>query len=160
MKFSQLFFKNWRFWKTQFFWVGHFGFFFFKLFFVCLIPMKTATNYVNWWDSILMLSLVSSKFLAMRNITLYSVWKKGLRYWLGRCYWVFWSVFQVRNFTQGTWPIINYVKFIFLSFSFATCARSTQSKIAKRRYFSGTGWFISLSFCNLSFAWTLLMLQG
>ena len=28
MKFPKFFFENWWFWKTQFFWVGHFGFFF------------------------------------------------------------------------------------------------------------------------------------
>ena len=54
MKFSRKNIKNWRFWKTQFFWVGHFEFFFSK--------------------KNLMVSLVSRKFLAMRNITLYSVY--------------------------------------------------------------------------------------
>ena len=42
-------FENWRFWKMSFFWVGH------------------------GWVEILMFSLVSRKFLAMRNIVLYSV---------------------------------------------------------------------------------------
>ena len=69
MKFSQKKFVNWRFWKAQFFWVGHFGFFSFKKNFFCLIPIKSVINYVIEW--ILMFSLVSSKFLAMRNITLY-----------------------------------------------------------------------------------------
>jgi hypothetical protein len=44
--------ENWRFWKTQFFWVGHFGFF-------CLIPMKISQSYLGfkdgskfWWLSV------------------------------------------------------------------------------------------------------------
>jgi hypothetical protein len=36
MKFSQNNFENWRFWKTHFFWVGHFDFFF------ALFPWKSV----------------------------------------------------------------------------------------------------------------------
>ena len=45
-----------RCWKTQFFWVGHFDFFFIKKFFFCLIPMKTRQSLLVskdgskfWW---------------------------------------------------------------------------------------------------------------
>ena len=34
--------ENWRFWKTTFFWVGHFGFF-------ASFPWKSVTNYVLEW---------------------------------------------------------------------------------------------------------------
>ena len=51
MKFSQKNFENWRFWKSQFFWDDH----------------------LYGRVEILMFSLVSRKFLAMLNITLYSV---------------------------------------------------------------------------------------
>ena len=37
--------ENWRFWKTLFFWVGHFEFFFSKKkIFFCFIPMKTCQS--------------------------------------------------------------------------------------------------------------------
>ena len=55
MKFSQKNVENWRFWKTQFFWVGHFGFFF-KKFFFCFLPMKIGQSFLGikdgskfWW---------------------------------------------------------------------------------------------------------------
>ena len=80
MKFSQKNFENWRFWKMHFFWVGHFEFFFFKknffFFFFCFILMKISPNLYGRMDgsnTYLMSSLFSSKFLAMRKITLYSV---------------------------------------------------------------------------------------
>ena len=40
LKFSRKNIENWRFWKTQFFWVGHFGFFF-SIFFA-LSPWKSV----------------------------------------------------------------------------------------------------------------------
>ena len=56
MKFSQKFFENWRFWKTQFFWVGRFGFFFQKKNCYCFIPMKIGQSFLGiknglkfWW---------------------------------------------------------------------------------------------------------------
>ena len=53
-----------------FFLMGHFEFFWF---FFTLIPMKISHKIMrqNGWDWILMFSLFSSKFLAMRNIMLY-----------------------------------------------------------------------------------------
>ena len=43
MKFSQKNIENWRSWKTQFFWVGHFEFYFSNFFiFFCFIPMKIS----------------------------------------------------------------------------------------------------------------------
>ena len=44
-------------------------------FFSCFIPMKISQSFLGSKDGskILMITLVSSKFLAMRNITLYSV---------------------------------------------------------------------------------------
>ena len=66
-------FENWRFWKPQFFWFGHFEFFLQKenLFF-CFLPVKISPNLYGWVE-ILMLFLMSRKFLAMRNNALYSV---------------------------------------------------------------------------------------
>ena len=59
----------------SFFWVGHFEFFFEKkYFFFALFPWKSAEIYmVEWMGQNFDLSLVSRKFLAMRNIALYSV---------------------------------------------------------------------------------------
>ena len=42
--FSQKNFKNWRFWKSQFFWIGHFEFFFFKK------KMKISPNLYDRMD--------------------------------------------------------------------------------------------------------------
>ena len=69
MKFSQKIFENWRFWKTAILKISHFGNFF------LLHPNKNQSQIMWWngWDSILMFSLVSTKFLAMRKISLYSV---------------------------------------------------------------------------------------
>ena len=41
LKFSWKNIEDWRFWKTQFFWVGHFEFLFFRFFF-CFIPIKVS----------------------------------------------------------------------------------------------------------------------
>ena len=41
MKFSQNNIENWRFWKTAILKIDHFGFFFFKKIFFCLVPMKS-----------------------------------------------------------------------------------------------------------------------
>ena len=46
MKFSQNFFENWRFWKTQFFWVGHSDFFF-QIFFSLLHPHENQSQ-IMW----------------------------------------------------------------------------------------------------------------
>ena len=46
--------------------------FFFKTIFFCFIPIKISPNLYCRTD------VVSKKFLAMRNITLYSVWKKNI----------------------------------------------------------------------------------
>jgi hypothetical protein len=52
MKFSQILFENWRFWKIQFFWVSHFDFFFSKKnqFFFCFIPMKISQRFLDIMD--------------------------------------------------------------------------------------------------------------
>ena len=71
MKFSQNFFENWRFWKNAILKIGHFGFFFSKKIFFAWSPWKSITNYVIEWMGLNF--DVSSKFLAMRNIVLYSV---------------------------------------------------------------------------------------
>ena len=42
MKFWWKLLSFWRCWKTQFFWVGHFEFFFQKKFFFCFIPIKIS----------------------------------------------------------------------------------------------------------------------
>ena len=68
VKFSRKFFENGRFWKSQFFWVGHFD-----LIFFCFILMKIQIYMVEWMGPNFDVSLVSRKFLAMRNITLYCV---------------------------------------------------------------------------------------
>ena len=60
----------------NFFWVGHFEFFFSKKKkFFASFPWKLAQIYMVEWMGrwVLMFSLVSRKFLAMRNIALYSV---------------------------------------------------------------------------------------
>ena len=45
MKFWRKLLSFWRCWKTQFFWVGHFEFFFSKKkFFFCFIPMKKSQS--------------------------------------------------------------------------------------------------------------------
>ena len=42
--------ENWRNWKTQFFWVGHFEFFFWIIiFFFASSPWKLVANYVLEW---------------------------------------------------------------------------------------------------------------
>ena len=77
MKFFQKNFENWRFWKTAIFknrplWI----FFLQKNIFFCFIIMKISPNLygrMNGSNTYLMSSLFSSKFLAMRKITLYSV---------------------------------------------------------------------------------------
>ena len=52
-----------------------------KNFFFASFPWKSAQIYmVEWMDEILMFSLVSRKFLAMRNIVLYSVPNQMLYY--------------------------------------------------------------------------------
>ena len=55
-------------------------FFFQKKFFFLLHPNKNQSQIMWWsgWDSILMFSLVSTKFLAMRNILLYSVFRYAI----------------------------------------------------------------------------------
>ena len=51
VKFSRNFFENWRFRKTQFFWVGHFEFFFQKkIKKICFIPMKISPNLYGRMD--------------------------------------------------------------------------------------------------------------
>ena len=67
MRFSQKHFENWPFWKTA---ILIYLFLKEKKFFAWS-PWKSVKMYVR--DSILMFSLVSSKFLAMRNNSLYSV---------------------------------------------------------------------------------------
>ena len=52
------------------------NFFFQKKIFFCFIPIKIM--WWSGWDSILMFSLVSTKFLAMRNILLYSVFRYAI----------------------------------------------------------------------------------
>ena len=57
MKFWRNLLSFWRSWKTQFFWVGHFEFFFSKKkIFFCFIPMKTCQSLLVskdfskfWW---------------------------------------------------------------------------------------------------------------
>ena len=56
MKFSQKNIDNWRFWKTQFFWVGHFDIFLLKK--NCFISMKISQRFLDiktgsklWWLS-------------------------------------------------------------------------------------------------------------
>ena len=57
MKFWRNLLSFWRSWKTQFFWVGHFEFFFSKKkYFFCFIPMKTCQSLLVskdfskfWW---------------------------------------------------------------------------------------------------------------
>ena len=50
MKFLKKIIENWRFWKTQFFWVGHFEFCFpKKIFFFASSTRKLVKNYVLEW---------------------------------------------------------------------------------------------------------------
>ena len=49
IKFSQKNNENWRFWKTQFFWVGLFDFFFDKNNFFASSPPNLVTNHVLEW---------------------------------------------------------------------------------------------------------------
>ena len=51
--------------NLRFFWISHFEFFF------CFIPIKISHKLCDGMNG--MFSLVSTKFLAMRNISLYSV---------------------------------------------------------------------------------------
>ena len=58
MKFLRKNIENWRNWKTQFFWVGHFGFVFSKKNLFCFIPMKISQSVLSskdgskfWWLS-------------------------------------------------------------------------------------------------------------
>ena len=47
--------ENWRNWKTLFFWVGHYDFFFQKYFFFCSIPSKFLAQ--QGWVQILMITI-------------------------------------------------------------------------------------------------------
>ena len=64
-------FEKWPFLKN-----GHFGFFFQKKNFFLLHSHENQSKFTwyNGWVEILMFSLVSTKFLAMRKIALYSVY--------------------------------------------------------------------------------------
>ena len=74
MKFSQTIFENWRFWKTQFFWVGHFGILFSKK--KLLNPHENQSNLLGYegWVEILMITLVSSQKSPNLNISAPSVY--------------------------------------------------------------------------------------
>ena len=76
LKFSQKYIVNWCFWKTQFFWVGHFEFLFQTICFSSS-PWKSVTNYVKCeiieWDSIFMIMKVYSQKWPTPNINTGSV---------------------------------------------------------------------------------------
>ena len=67
--FREMFFENWRFWKSQFFELAILNFFFQKK---MLHSHQNQSNFmwIGWNFDVFP---VSRKFLAMRNITLYSV---------------------------------------------------------------------------------------
>ena len=73
VKFSRKNFKNWQFWKTAILKNRPFWIFFVNSFFFLLHSHENQTKFVwyNGWVEILTFSLVSRKFLAMRNIMLY-----------------------------------------------------------------------------------------
>ena len=60
------FFENWRFWKTQFFWVGHF---------FLLHPHESWSKFLGYqgWVEILMITLVSGQKSLRPNISACSV---------------------------------------------------------------------------------------
>ena len=73
--FLQKNFENWRFWKTQFFESAILKFYF-KKFFCYFIPKKISQSYVlgyQGWVEILMITLVYSKRVSVRNNLLHSV---------------------------------------------------------------------------------------
>ena len=74
MKFSQNFFENWRFWKTQFFWVGPFGILSSKHFFL-LHPHGNQSKLLGYqgWVEIFMITLVYRKRVSVRNNLLHIV---------------------------------------------------------------------------------------
>ena len=61
--------ENWRFWKSQFFWVGYFDIFFQKIFF-CFISIKTRHKLRERMDGtqLLLLSFFSSQQQPTQNI--------------------------------------------------------------------------------------------
>ena len=66
--------ENWRFWKSQFFWAGHFGIFF-QIFFFLLSYHKNQSKYLGKQGlvKILMIILVSSQKSSRANISVPSV---------------------------------------------------------------------------------------
>ena len=99
MKNSQNFFENWRFWKMAILKNGHFGFFW-------LITMKISRKSCDRMDGthFWCFSEVSGKYLAIGNITLYSVplqiqksalWKK-IKY-MHRIWILVWGWYSIWN---------------------------------------------------------------
>ena len=76
--------ENWGNWRTQFFWVGHFGFFF-KIFFFCFFP-KYSNQFMGYqgWNEILIIALISWK---MRNTVSLKrcIWRSNLLFILQAC---------------------------------------------------------------------------
>ena len=68
MKISKKNIENWRNWKTQFFWVGHFEFF-------LLHPHENQSKVLGYqrWDKMLMITLISSQKSPTPNISAPSV---------------------------------------------------------------------------------------
>jgi hypothetical protein len=67
-------FEKWRFWKTPFFWVGHFEFFFW-IFFCFASSHENQSKLLGYqgWVEILMIPLVYSKRISVRNNLSHSV---------------------------------------------------------------------------------------
>ena len=131
MKFSQFFFENWWFWKTQFFSVGHFEFFFFNFFlfffffffnfffnffhfffqFFLLHPHKNQSKLLGYqgWVEILVITLVFSP-----KQPLCAILHTTICYFLVRCpMGLNFLVFTI-NRVFKLWSSVNYVFCLYL----------------------------------------------
>ena len=65
LKFLRKNIENWQSWKSQYFWVGHFDFFFQKIKILLLHNYSNQSQFMGYqgWDKILMITLISNKKL-------------------------------------------------------------------------------------------------
>ena len=120
MKFSQKNIENWRSWKTQFFWVGHFDFFFW-IFAFCFISMKKSQSLLFskdgskfWWLPLFPAHEVLGQHLCTRLYILdqKSVW--WLFFWFIQFFFI-----KIIAHVSRKWLII-FMTLIFLSIAIHT----------------------------------------
>ena len=131
MKFWQKNFENWRFWKSQFFWVRHFEFFFFKKYCFCFIPMKivksllvskdgskfwsSQTCQTSWWRVYLVLAYSDYSIIRIFNVIFSSGQKALLSQVINRRWQGWWKLQGVGTFLWQVW-CFNIMNFLVLCF--------------------------------------------